>query len=77
MLQEQFDESLNPQPTSVRLKYEVLVSLVSLLVSIVYAYSSLQFRIEAQERAISTLCDKINILLAAKREPYKLECRDQ
>lgn len=71
------DEKPKPdlESTSVRLRYELLISLVGLLVSIVYSYVSLQFRIEAQERALLTLCDKINILLASKREPYKLECR--
>ena len=63
--------------TTGKIRYEVLLSLVSFLVTVVYAYASVQFRIEAQERAILTLCDKINILLATKGEPYKLECRDQ
>jgi hypothetical protein len=63
--------------TTGKIRYEVLLSLVSFLVTVVYAYASIQFRIEAQERAILSLCDKINILLAAKGEPYKLECRDK
>ena len=82
MSQEQSDE-VQPKhdcgsgnSSQIRLKYEVLITLVSFLVSAIYAFASLQFRIEAQERAIISLCSKINILALARKEPYQLDCNE-
>ena len=73
---EKDEQSKQPQP-GVRVQYEALLSMVSLLVAAVYSYNSIQFRIEAQERAIISLCDKINILLISRKDPYQIECRDK
>lgn len=64
------------QDTTIRLKFEVFAALLSLLVSIIYAYYSLQFRVQDQDRAIISLCSKLNIILASKQSPYQLECTE-
>jgi hypothetical protein len=62
--------------SSIRIRYEVFFAIIGFLVSAIYSFYSLQFRIEAQERAIVSLCTKINFILTAKQQPYQLDCKD-
>lgn len=79
MSNESSDDKSNESQSSdhtIKLKYEVLLALVSFLVSVIYSYNSLHFRVQDNERAITSLCAQINILLAAKGEPYILDCAE-